>query len=80
MVFNRVPGNGWLDLDDFLADPHVISILMKCCENQTGKTGQTGETAQTAQTAETSKTAQTTQKAYTGQTGQTFRLIFPGNL
>ena len=30
MVFNRVPGNGWLVLDDFLGRPHVISILMKC--------------------------------------------------
>ena len=30
MLFNRLLGNGWPDLDDFSADPHEISISMKC--------------------------------------------------
>ena len=29
MVFNRLLDIGWSDLDDFLADPHEISILVK---------------------------------------------------
>ena len=30
MVFNRLLGNGWSDLDDFFGRPHEISIPMKC--------------------------------------------------
>ena len=29
MVFNRLLGNGWSDLDDFFGGPHEILILMK---------------------------------------------------
>ena len=29
MVSNRLLGNGWLDHEDFMADPHEISILTK---------------------------------------------------
>ena len=29
MLFNKLLGNGWPDLDDFSADPHEILILIK---------------------------------------------------
>ena len=32
-VFNRLVGNSWSDLHDFLAGPHEISILMKWWKN-----------------------------------------------
>ena len=38
MLFNRLLGNGWSDLDDFLGNPHEILIPMKCWKNQPSDT------------------------------------------